>query len=578
MQTNKYLPFIILAFIIISPGCKKFDLKSDDFTLSADLNILKTNVNFTFVDAATGQMIETSSSSNLKIEVISPINRLIVSTLGEYQTVFTPNYSFFSFSLNPYSVVPTPEKPIALLIKTTIDNYLESLITLTLSEERNYNLIAKLVNLPKPPSGFIIEEFADVGTTSSTGETRENISVKTTGNELRLEIEKGTILKDQSGQPLSGSLSVQMMWVDVSTAEGYRNVPAINQPLITENGGKTSLFNPIAFSRVKIKDADGRTAASVAGKDMLVITALRSNIPDPEFHKPLASGDLVPSYYFDRQDGHWKFFGQDTVAEENGQLTVVKIIRSKKSAGNENFSEITYSFDESTPIDIQILINLPAERPILPATITAIVEGIGPEVGPTVLFNNDITLFTLHTAFTINNLSSDFASYKVILAGDVMIDANGVWIQKTIDELASGLFRYTFDFRASQFKDTVAADGPTRLYLQFTCLPTSGNPVDLDSPDLPESFYLIFSGTGFTGETVLQVQGGTFVLPFNPLQKTGGSWQVKVIMGDMEYPTGNGRVSVTASDFLIGDGKVILRYSPETPEECDDFKKALGID
>jgi hypothetical protein len=99
----------------------------------------------------------------------------------------------------------------------------------------------------------------------------------------------------------------------------------------------------------------------------------------------------------------------------------------------------------------------------------------------------------------------------------------------------------------------------------------------MDSPSLPNSFFLIFSGTGFTGETILQIQGGSFMVPFNPLLKSGGTWQAKVIMGSMEYPKSTGRVGVTNIDFHVENGMVIFTYTPETAEGCDDFKAALGI-
>ncbi len=577
MKNLKYLLVLTLAFTLAVPGCKKFELDTDELILSADLSVFKTIVNFTYYDATSGEMIAISPTSRLKIEVISPVSGLIVNTMGKFQTVFTPNYGFFSFSLNPYSTVPTAEKPISILVKTMLNDYIESIVTINLSEERIYNQEVKLINVPVPPAGVIIEEHDNVGTASKSGETQEGITINTSGNEVGIQIEAGTTLKDESGLPLTGNVSIEVMSVDVSSEEGYKNVPGLSQPIITEDGTLSSLFSPIAYTRVGITDDSGRKAATVTGKDITIITALHSAVINPATRRTLAEGDLVPSYYFDSNDGNWKFFGKDTVSKENGQLQLIKVIKSKKSTGDENFSEITYSFDQDTPLDVQVMISLPAEKPTLPTAFNAVVTGFSEAGIPTELFNHEITLFTLATTFTINNLSSGYASYSVKLTGAEMVSASGETQLKTMADLAAGGYQFTFGFTAAQFKDPTAYDGPTRLYLQFACVPTSGSALFMDSPYLPNSFYLIFSGTDFTGETILQIQGGSFIVPFNPMLQAGGTWQAKVVMGSMEYPAGSGRVNVTNADFQEVDGKIIFKYSPETAEQCDDFKTALGI-
>jgi len=576
-RSLKYAFTLLLAGALAYSGCKKFDMDTDELTLSADLSIFKTIVNFTYVDASTGEKVEVSPASRLKVEVLSPISDLIVNAMGEHQTLYYPNYAFCSFSLNPYMTVPTPEKPISILVRTTLNNYLSSSVIIQISEERIFNQEIRLVNEGQLPAGILIEKHENAGTTTAAGETIEPIIINTSGSRAGVQIDAGTTLKDETGKALSGNISVNMMTVDVSSSENYNNVPSIRQPLITSEGTKSSLFCPIAYTRVEIRDGSGRQATSVSGKDIKVSTALNTHVTNPKTKKPITSGDLVPSYYFDSRDGYWKFFGEDTVSESNGQLQLVKVLKSKKSTGSEFFSEITYSFDQETSMDIRLTINLPADKPSLPTTFNAVIKGIDSEGGSTGLFTSDFTLFTTHTSFSINNLNPDYTSYEVKLTSAEMTNSGGSTQILTRDQLITSQFNYTFDFVSSQFIDPSDGDGATRLYLQFACLPTSGNALFMDSPYLPESFFLIFSGTGFTGETILEIQGGSFVVPFNPMLQANGQWQAKVVMGNMEYPEGAGRVSVTNADFHTIDGKVIFKYSPETAEQCDDFKKALGI-
>lgn len=414
MKTLKYSLVLIFALLISGPGCKKFDLDTNDLTLSANLSIFRTMVNFTYFNAATGAPITLTPSTKLRIEVVSPVNGLIVNSgSGEFQTTFYSNYALCSFALNPYSVLPTHEKPISILVKTTLDKYMENYFTIDLAEERNYNQEIKLINLVEPPVGVIIEDHKNAGKTSGSGETKEPINIGTKDSTVSVTIEQGTILRDESGQPLSGNVSVEMMTVDVSTPEGILNVPALSQPLRTEDGTLSALFNPVAYSRVQITDDAGHKAATVTGKDMVITTSLNPTIMNPRTRKPVTEGDLVPCYYFNGREGSWKFFGQDTVTRENGKLLLVKIIRSKKSTGDENFSEITYSFDQNSPVDLQLNINLPATKPTVPTGFNVVVKGFDYLGTPTVLFNNGITVFTNNTRFTINNLNADYVSYSI---------------------------------------------------------------------------------------------------------------------------------------------------------------------
>ena len=583
MKKTKTLQLIAISLLLImasSNGCKKFDLDTNKLTLSADLSIFRTIINFSYKDAKTGENLTIPAGTKLNVEVVSPTEGLVVNTAsGEFQTSFSSDYAICSFSLNPYSTIPTPEKPITLLVRARLKNYLESVSTITVSEERNYNETVRLLSEEAPPDGVLIEKYEDVTKTDSKGDIKDTVSVSSDGGKVNVQIDPGTILKDEKGQPLTGNISMEITSIDVSTPEGAANVPELNQPMVTEEGKTSALFSPLAYTRVDITDDAGRKASSVTGQDIVIRTAVSPNIINPATAKPIAAGDLVPSYYFSRTNGNWNFFGKDTVTMQDGQPFLIKTIRSTKSGGGESdFSIITYSFDQSTPLSIQLLIGLPAERPTLPTAFSAVVKGISQEGVATVLFSNEITLFTVNTTFTINNISADYPSYSVQLTGAEMTDPNGVTQQKTSSQLEADENQFHFGFTADEFREPVAGDGPTRLYLQFSCIPSYGNPLFMDSPNLPNSFYLIFSGSGFTGETILQIQGGSFIVPFNPMLKSGGSWRAKVVMGSMEYPKGSGRVTVTNADFFIEDGKVIFKYTPETAEGCDDFKKALGID
>jgi hypothetical protein len=230
------------------------------------------------------------------------------------------------------------------------------------------------------------------------------------------------------------------------------------------------------------------------------------------------------------------------------------------------------------PIDIQLVINLSEPKPLLPTTFNTIIEGINSLGEAIELFNGNVTQSTLSQTFTFNAMNPGYSTYRMKLTNADMIEANGATQQKTNSQLSASNNQFTFDLAADQFKNPGDFDGPTKLFIQFSCVPSSGNPLSMDSPYLPGNFHLIVSGTGFDGETVLQVQDGSLIFPFNPVLQDGGVWQVKVIMGDLEFPAGDSRVTIPSTFFQLIDGKVVFGYSLESTSQCDEFKRALGLD
>jgi hypothetical protein len=559
-----------LAAIIMASGvsCRKID--KDDLILSANLNIYKTIVNCIYTDATTGQPPVLTAASGLKVEVTNPLTGLVVEiSSGKCQSLFEPNYPIASFALNPYSAVPSVEKPVVLLVKTTHPAYRDQYTTLTLMQERVVNEEIRLISRNNPPEGMDVSKFSDVVSSSATGATADSVDITSANGLFKLHIPAGTILKDKSGTPLTGRLSVEMISVDVSTDEGRRNMPGINQPLITADGKESAMFNPLTYSNMVISDEKGRIAAEIVGEPLTYFVSLTGSQPLPG--STFKTTTLLPGYLFNPNTGAWESLSSNPLQFFPGGPPsgfVATAVPVPLALAN--------SHDNDPPIRIDLILTLPNDKPALPAGFTVKVWGTRYGGGETQqLLSTGITVNDPQQNFTFGSFSPMYANFTVKLMNETLMAAP--FEQSKSSQLLSITPAFPMSPPSSAFLDPATGSATTRLYLQFACDPTDGNSVFMDSQNLPASFYLIFSGTGFTGETMIEITGGSFEVPFNPMLETAGVWQAKVVMGEMEYPEGTGRVTVTPADFFTADGKMYFRYTPATAGGCDEFKAAMRL-
>jgi len=60
MKTIRALSLVFLLAILATPSCQEFKLNPDDLVINLELDLIKTNINLRFYDAASKQMIGAS--------------------------------------------------------------------------------------------------------------------------------------------------------------------------------------------------------------------------------------------------------------------------------------------------------------------------------------------------------------------------------------------------------------------------------------------------------------------------------------------------------------------------------------
>ncbi len=581
MKKLKYILISGLAGLILLSSCEPFDLVQEDLTLSFDVSIFDGYVNVVYYDAANGVPLGVEGDLDIQVKITCNHENVIMNPDAEYQSDYDLKQGFFSFALNPYGVQPSVDSPITITIETIAPGYVDHYKTITLSEAITYNLDINLINSEAPPDGVKIEENEDVGETSDNGEIQEDIIIETEEDDVQVTIESGAILTDDEGTPLQGKVSVEITSVDVEDEEGLKNLPGLNQPLITEDGTESTLAKPLAYTKISISDESGRKASSVRGKDLIIKSSFPAGIIHPATGQEIKVGDEVPSYGFNTETSNWIYMGADPVVDEDGTLFLVKTFKSMKAslASNSetgNISDITYSFDEEAPVNLGILFKVPSS--ILPTKITlAITDADG---GAISLPSHEMLINKEETTIRFNNLATS-ASFNVVISFNQYPDLSVNGTAVTSGDLAE----VTLDATGMSF-DSGGGGVPSSFIIdfKFSCSGTEGQRVNQQGNGV--SFTLTFREVGTSTVKILQVENGTFEVDFNPVSSTAPTFEARIYRGDFVYPTGGEWEPIIKSNFsAIGEGGVHFLYhhqpsdSPTRTKEqkCDDFISIFGL-
>lgn len=580
MKKLKYIILSGLAGLLLLSSCEPFDLVAEDLILSFDVSIFDGYVNVIYYDAANGIPLGLEGDPDIQVKINCSHENVIMNPDAEYQAVYDLKQGFFSFALNPYGVQPTVDNPITITFETIAPGFMDHYKTITLTEAITYNFDLNLINTEVPPEGVNIEENEDVGETSDDGEIQEDIVLETEDDEVLVTIESGTVLTDDSGTPLQGKISVEITSIDIEDEEGLKNLPGLNQPLITEDGTESTLAKPLAYTKISISDESGRKASSVKGKDLIIMSSFPAGIIHPATGQEIKIGDEVPSYGFNTESGTWIYMGADPVVDEGGTLYLVKTFKSTKSAlaansETGNISDITYSFDEEAPVNLGILFKVPAS--ILPTKITIAVSDA--DEAAIAIPSHEILITKEETTIRFNNLASS-ASFDVTASFNQYpaLSVNGTAV--TSGDLAE----VTLDATGLSFDSGGGVTTNFIIDFKFTCAGTSGQRVNQEGNGV--SFTLTFREVGTSIITILQVENGTFEADFDPVADNVPTFEARIYRGDFVYPAGGEWEPIIKANFTaFGTEGIHFLYhhkpsdSPTRTKEqkCDDFISIFGL-
>lgn len=312
---------IIASFAIVYSSC---DITNPTKNLAVIFNTLSisTNASVTFVDAATGIQIGSSSNSVLvNVNFTGPGASQIVSSLDEPITSISTKYGLAVFGISS-SFTPTAQNPVIVTLVASSSGYQTASYPINIQSTGSTSYTVSMIKISDPPAGTSTAPSTPVptnssGTTTSTT-TTTTTTESTSGGSAGLTIPSGTTITDASGKPVSGTLTANVTYFSGTNASATGALPTgLSVGVINQDGSSNQgSIQPAAFASFTLTNQSGQLATNFSPSVTLSFTVSGSTI-NPLTNTTIANGDTVPIYSFNQTLQEWKF-ETNAIAVSNG--------------------------------------------------------------------------------------------------------------------------------------------------------------------------------------------------------------------------------------------------------------------
>ena len=318
---------VIAMFALVYTRCSITDPVKNIALVFNTLSI-STTASVNFADAATGEQIGSASQqAAVKLTFTGPDADKIVTTLDEpMSTASTPN-GVLDFGITS-SFTPGPDNPVRVTLVASSGGYQTTSYPLVISSTGSRSVTIHMVKNAAPPPGTSTAGPTQIQT-GSTGQTTSTTDVQTnpestTGGSAGITIATGTAIKDESGNPLSGSLTVDVTYFSNSDAANGALPTGLSVGVVNQDqSGSQGYIQAGAFATFTVADANGHLAKTFSAPVTLSFTISGSTI-NPNTGAEIKNGDTVPVYSFDENSQTWKFEVNGTASgpDARGNYTV----------------------------------------------------------------------------------------------------------------------------------------------------------------------------------------------------------------------------------------------------------------
>jgi|GEM_PF-1112487 len=323
MKSLRLFTAILLVILMVADSCKKFDLNTDDLDLTLNLDIIKTNYEIRFTDAATGRTIGENDEIIIRATIHGQDSLFVLDPSGDRYAEYTTLAGRLPLSLDPYLAKPTEEDPVSFVVYAEADGYFPtSKLIETTTEGAHYEVI-QLASLAAPPAGAVIKTVSNAGR-SDNGILRDSMTVATDGLEASIALSPGTILKDKHGAPLNGSLKVTLSVFSVLENASREAFPGGFMGK-SDSAGITSdsFFESAGFFNLEISDESGRSLDKVTNGRITAEIMVDPSIVNPRTGLPVQEGDELPVWSYNEIAGRWQYESVTRIKLSGTGLTAI---------------------------------------------------------------------------------------------------------------------------------------------------------------------------------------------------------------------------------------------------------------
>ncbi|MCH8011496.1 MAG: hypothetical protein IIA61_06050 [Candidatus Marinimicrobia bacterium] len=314
--------FLIVSFSLLWVSNCSIENPLDDFTVGVDFSPVAMVFGGQIVNAATRQPL---SNTSVNVTLSGDGSKHVVDLAGNSVTSLRITSGFLTFALEE-GIKPSAASPIKFNIIVHAEGFIPSSKPMVIEDTRNQQFTIRMVEIGNTPEGVVATVVTE-GQVDESGAVTEDLIVETspepnTGATASISIEKGTIIRDASGNLLSGKLTTSVVYYNNQSEQSLAAFPGGFFVTITEDATGSpaeGTFVSAGFVAIEITDESGNVAASFDPPVTITMQVPEGTI-NPQTEVEVKSGDVIPIWSYNNETGEWKW-EYDAVAEVTGGLS-----------------------------------------------------------------------------------------------------------------------------------------------------------------------------------------------------------------------------------------------------------------
>jgi len=314
-------------------------------TIQDDLNVLKgkldslqivianpefsTYAHIEFKDAKTDDYI---SGKTITVTIDGKNASAVFNNLGSKQTSYTTKVGFIDFIIDPHAVdtAKIGTEPLEFTVTTSIDGYVDATQKVSISHTKLNTAVVKLINIAAAPAGVTVAVNNNFTTTLS-GVVSNTGSEIMNGGQQSVAIPKGTVLKDESGNVVSGTVKTEIVYFDPTSDDAVDAFPGgSNVSVVINNQEEQIQFLSAGMFDVDVT-AGGTDVKTLSNGGITLKTVLPKGFKNPKTGLEVKDGDIIELWSLDEGNGEWKFEKMDTVRLSGTDLVLEETVKHLSS-------------------------------------------------------------------------------------------------------------------------------------------------------------------------------------------------------------------------------------------------------
>lgn len=279
-----------------------------------------TSVVLQFFDAKTEALIR---DKKISVTISGKNATDVYSNIGIRETVFSTTLGLLPLVIDPKVVdtVAMKTTPIQFEITINVDGYLSSVHNVKINEAKMNTLQIMLISTANPPQGVSIAVNNNYTVASLSGQTLSPSIQSLNLGKQTVSIPTGTVLKDASGNPITGTVKSEIVYYDPVSEAAQNAFPGGRTVTATLPDGTEGSIEFISAGMFSINLTSGdKEVKTLENGGIKLRTVVPRTLINPKTGQLIKAGDLIEMWSKEDNTSEWVYEKTSIVKEDNGEL------------------------------------------------------------------------------------------------------------------------------------------------------------------------------------------------------------------------------------------------------------------